>query len=100
MVEETVRSGRLGPTVRLRIDLHGVSSFGPGKHHTAIRWEWIERITTAQHGVIVTSDAHEIVLPSGTFGLEPAVLAERLEKAGSIFERADVLDELGRTTPG
>ena len=100
MVEETIRSGRFGSTIRLRIDLHGVSSFGPGKHHTAIRWEWIERITPAQHGVVVVSDAHEIVLPSGTFGLEPAVLAERLEQAGSIFDRADIIAELSRSTPG
>ncbi len=100
MVEAIVRTGRFGPTLRLRVDLHGVSSFGPGKHRTLIRWEWIERITADQHGVVVTSDKGELAFPAGVFGLPPEALAERLEKAGSIFQRADVIAELSRTAEG
>lgn len=96
-VEETVRAGRFGPTLRLRIDLHGVSSFGPGRHRALIRWEWIEKVASHPHGVVVTSNRDKIVLPSGVFGLEPAALAERLERAGSIFMRADIIDELSQT---
>lgn len=73
MVEEVIRSGRFGATLRLRVDLHGV---------------------------VVTSDSEEIVFPSGVFGLDPPALAERLEQAGSITRRADVIAELGRTEPG
>lgn len=98
-VEEMVRAGRFGVTLRMRVDLHGVSSFGPGKHHTLIRWEWIQRITAEPHGVIVGAANGEIVFPAGVFGLEPAALAERLEQAGSIFERADIIAELGRGEP-
>lgn len=95
-----MRSGRSGPTLRLRIDLHGVSSFGPGKHHTLIRWEWIEAVTADQHGVIVTSEDSEIVLPRGAFGLDPAVLAEQIGRAGSIVHRADIIEGLARAEPG
>ncbi len=94
-----VRSGRFGPDVRLRIDLHGVSCFGPGSHRSLIRWEWIERITPGPHGVVVVSGKDEIVIPSGAFGLEPAALAERLQRAGSIHARADIIAELGLTRP-
>ncbi|MDQ6783859.1 MAG: hypothetical protein M3063_10525 [Actinomycetota bacterium] len=96
-IEELVRAGRFGPTVRLRIDLHGVSSFGPGTHRTLIRWEWIERVVVHNDGVVITSARGEVVFPSGVFGLDPPALAERLEGAGSIFRRADILDELSRT---
>ncbi|MHB1535923.1 MAG: hypothetical protein ACYC1D_15205 [Acidimicrobiales bacterium] len=93
--EEVVRSGRFGPTLRLRVDLHGVSSFGPGKHHTLIRWEWVEKITPDAHGVVVTSANGNVVFPSGAFGLEPEALAERLGRAGSIFARAEIIAGLG-----
>ncbi|MDQ6838877.1 MAG: hypothetical protein M3137_11235 [Actinomycetota bacterium] len=96
-IEEQVRAGRFGPIVRLRIDLHGVSSFGPGSHRTLIRWEWIESVVVHNHGVVVTSARGEVVFPSGVFGLAAPALAERLEEAGSIFRRADVIDELSRT---
>lgn len=97
VVEEMVRSGRLGPKRRLRIDLHGFSTFGPGTHHSLIRWESVTGITASQHGVVIDSPQQQIVFPSGVFGLEPAVLAARLEQARSIFERGDVLEELDRT---
>lgn len=93
-VEEEVRVRRFGAKVRLRVDLHGVSSFGPGKHRKLIRWEWIESITSSPHGVVISSDQHEVVFPSGSFGLEPGGLAARLERGRSIFERADILEEL------
>jgi hypothetical protein len=99
VVEQMVRSGRFRPDVRLRIDLHGVSCFGPGRHRTLIRWEWIERVTSNQHGVVIVSGKDEIVLPSGAFGLDPAALAERLQRASSIHARADVIAELGVTSP-
>lgn len=100
VVEEMIRSGRFGRTLRLRIDLHGVSTFGPGSHRTLIRWEWITRISARNHGVVIESDKQEIVFPSGSFGLEPAALAERLTEAGSIFKRADVLEALHQAASG
>ena len=97
VVEETIRAGRFGRTVRLRIDLHGVSTFGPAAHHAVIRWEWITSISASEHGVTVESPKGEIVLPARAFGLEPAALAARLEEAGSIFKRPEVLEELSRS---
>ncbi|MGH9078416.1 MAG: hypothetical protein ACRDY0_13375 [Acidimicrobiales bacterium] len=98
VAEELVQAGRCGPTVRLRVDLHGVSSFGPGNHHTLIRWEWIQRIVPDTHGVIVGGKDNEVVFPAGVFGLAPSELAEQLVRADSIFERADVIAELGGIT--
>ena len=94
VVEQKIQAGRAGTTVRLRVDLHGVSTFGPGKHHTLIRFEWITAITSSSHGVVVESDHYRVIFPAGAFGLEPAALADRLEQARSIFARADVLEEL------
>lgn len=98
-VEETFQSGRFGPTLKLRIDLHGVSSDGPGKHRTAIRWEWIKQVTVLPHGVVVNSDRATVTFPAGVFGLEPEALAERLVKAGSIFERAEIIGGMSRSEP-
>jgi hypothetical protein len=95
VVEETVRTGRLGSKRRMRVDLHGVSTFGPGSHHEVIRWEWITEITSSPHGVTVDSPRGQIVFPSGVFGLTPEDLAARLEQARSIFERGDVIEQLG-----
>ena len=86
--------GRLSKR-RIRVDLHGVSTFGPGSHHEVIRWEWITEITSSPDGVAVDSSRGQIVFPSGTFGLAPDDLAARLERARSIFERGDVIEELG-----
>ena len=96
VVEEMFRTGRFGPRVRLRVDLHGVSTFGPGEHHEVIRWEWIESVAADHRGVTVTSHNGKIVLPPGVFGLESEQLAHLLTEAGSIFKRGDALEEIGR----
>ena len=83
---------------RIRVDLHGVSTFGPGSHHEVIRWEWITEIRSSPDGVTVDSSRGQIVLPSGTFGRAPDDLAARLERARSIFERGDVIEELGASS--
>ncbi len=93
MAEHVVRRRRFGRPQRLRVDLHGVSVFGPGDEHRVIRWEWVESITVGG-GVTVAGAGVEIVLPSGAFGLDPGVLAERLRAAGSIDRRMDVIAEL------
>lgn len=88
-----VRRRRFGPKVMLRVDLHGVSTFGPGDQRTLIRWEWIEDISVAD-GVLVRSSKDRVEFPPGSFGLEPRLLAERLEKGRSIEHRADVISGL------
>ncbi|HWC10054.1 MAG TPA: hypothetical protein VG455_02415 [Acidimicrobiales bacterium] len=94
VAEEVVRPRRLGPKVLLRVDLHGVSRFGPrSAHHTLIRWEWIEDIAV-EAGVTVRSSGASVHFPPGAFGLEPAVLAERLEAARGIDQRTDVIASL------
>ncbi len=77
----------------MRVDLHGISSFGPGDARTLIRWEWIEEIA-ADEGVVVRSSRDRLALPAGAFGLAPEALAERLEAARSIVHRTDVIAEL------
>lgn len=93
IAEQQIRGRRFGPRLRLRVDLHGVSLFGPGNQHRAIRWEWIEDITSGD-AVVVRSANDIITIPAGTFGLAPSALAERLESAKSIVRRADVIGEL------
>ena len=88
-----VRRRRFGPKVVLRVDLHGVSTYGPGDQRTLIRWEWIEDIDVAD-GVTVRSSNERVEFPPGSFGLEPRHLAERLEAARSIVQRSDVIGEL------
>lgn len=85
-----VRRRRFGPKVTLRVDLHGVSSFGPGDHRSLIRWEWITDVAVSD-GVVVCSSKERVAFPPGSFGLEPEVLAERLEQARSIEHRTDVI---------
>jgi len=85
-----VRRRRFGPKVTLRVDLHGVSTFGPGDQRTLIRWEWIDDIFVAD-GVVVRSSKEHVEFPPGAFGIEPAQLAERLEKGRSIEHRTDVI---------
>ncbi len=94
VAQEEFRTHRLGPRLRLRIDLHGVSLFGPGDARTLIRWEWVEDITGGD-ALTVRSASAEIVLPGGVFGLTPDQLAERLLEARSLERRAEVIAELG-----
>lgn len=100
MVEAMVRPGHRGPTCKIRIDLHGISTFGPGEHYTQIRWDQLTAITPDMHGVTITSPRIEMVIPRGAFGPEPIVLAEKLEAARSIFDRADVIAELSGAGQG
>lgn len=85
-----VRRRRFGPKVTIRVDLHGVSTFGPGDQRTLIRWEWIEDISVAD-GVVVRSSKDRVEFPPGSFGLDPEMLAERLEQGRSIAHRSDVI---------
>lgn len=93
VAEHQVRSGRFGRRLRVRVDLHGVSVFGPGPRRTLIRWEWVEDISV-DRGVIVRSPDDRLTLPPGAFGLAPDVLAAELERARSIVDRADVIGGL------
>ena len=94
VAEEVVRPRRLGPKVLLRVDLHGVSRFGPKSgRHTLIRWEWIEDIAV-DAGVTVRSAGDTVNFPPGAFGLEPTELAERLTAARGIEQRPDVIASL------
>jgi hypothetical protein len=99
VVEAMIREGRFGPVRRLRIDLHGISTFGPGRHHSLIRWERLCELSADAHGVTASSPTAQIVLPAGLFGCNPVELSEKLEHARSIFERADVLAELSGGAP-
>jgi hypothetical protein len=93
-VAEHLVRGRLWQGRRkVRVDLHGVSLFGPGSRRQLIRWEWVESIDV-EGSVIVRSSAETITLPAGSFGLEPDALAERLRAARSIVERPDVIESL------
>ncbi len=93
VAEHVLRPSRFGSPVLLRVDLHGVSRFGPGDSRTLIRWEWVESIE-AGHDVIVRSPSEEVLFPSGAFGLDAPALAEQLEQARSIHLRAEVIGRL------
>ena len=92
--EDLVRLRRLGPELRLRVDLHGVSVSGPGDERTLIRWEWNEHLGVGD-GVDVRSATAALTLPPGAFGLPPDILCELLEQARSLDARADVIEQLG-----
>lgn len=94
-----MRKRPFGRAQRLRVDLHGVSVFGPGDHHQVMRWEWIERISV-DGGVVVAGGDNEIILPAGAFGLAPEVLAECLREADGIDGRTDAIGRLSAATPG
>lgn len=97
VAEHQVRTGRFGSKRRVRVDLHGVSMFGPGSRRTLIRWEWVDTIAVGQAdggGVVVTSADDRLTLPPGAFGLAPAALAGELERARSIVHRPDVIGSL------
>jgi hypothetical protein len=90
-----MRPKRFGSKVLLRVDLHGVSHFGPGDSRTLIRWEWIESIAVDENdGVVVRSATEEVVLPSGAFGLASDTLAAQLEGAQSIRDRSEIIGQL------
>ena len=93
VADVVVRRRRFGPKVTLRVDLHGVSSFGPGDTRALIRWEWIDDISV-DDGVVVRSVTDEVRFPAGCFGFEPEALAQRLEAARSIVHRTEVIGEL------
>ena len=78
---------------KVRVDLHGISLFGPGPRRQLIRWEWVESIAV-EGSVVVQSAEHTITLPPGSFGLEPEILAERLLAARSIVDRPEVIEAL------
>lgn len=80
--------------LRLRVDLHGVSVFGPGESRTLIRWEWVTGIEVTDDGVVVRSPQARLTFPPGAFGLDPPVLAQRLQQARSIVDRPDVIGQL------
>lgn len=88
------RARRFGPVTRVRVDLHGISQFGPGDRHTLIRWEWIDVIETSAGGVVVSSSETSLTLPPGSFRLPTETLAARLNSARSIVERPDVIGAL------
>jgi hypothetical protein len=94
VAEEMVPAGPSGTQVRLRVDLHGISVFGPAGERTLIRWEWIQDIEV-DDAVHVRSAGSTLTLPSGAFGLTPPRLAERLQAAQSLHDRADIIEELG-----
>ncbi|HET7476578.1 MAG TPA: hypothetical protein VFJ97_11230 [Dermatophilaceae bacterium] len=95
VAEHIVRRRPFGRAQRLRVDLHGVSVFGPGDQHQVIRWEWIEAIDV-DGGVVVRGHDTAIVLPPGAFGLAPGDLAACLRDAGSIDTRTEIIGRLGR----
>ncbi len=93
VAEHRFRPGLFGRTLRLRVDLHGVSLFPPGGDHTLIRWEWIESIDVAD-GVVVRAANAEITFPRGAFRRSPEELANQLREAVGIDRRAEVIASL------
>ena len=89
-----MRSRLFGPKIRYRVDLHGVSCFGPGEERTLIRWEWVDTIGVEEGAVVVASTKDRVAFPSGAFGFSARDLAERLEAARSITDRPEVIGEL------
>ncbi|MFN2388791.1 MAG: hypothetical protein ABR575_04195 [Actinomycetota bacterium] len=93
VVETEVKTRRFARPLRVRIDLHGVSTGAPGSRRV-IRWEWIESIDVRKDGLVIRASRGAIELPDGTFGLESERLAELLEAARAIERRADVIGRL------
>jgi len=91
VAEHVVRGRLFGPRRLLRVDLHGVSSFGAGDERALIRWEWVEGIDVEKGSVIVRGSDDSIVFPSGAFGMGPHALADELELARGIQSRSDVI---------
>lgn len=100
VAEQVIRTGRLRRRRRYRVDLHGVSVFGPGSEHALIRWERVESIAVdAQGSVSVVSATAKVVFPKGAFRTSPSELAERLRAAGSIERRGEVIARLAAELP-
>lgn len=93
VAEHQARLRRFGPKVLFRVDLHGVSVFGPGREHRLLRWEWIEEVTAGPDVVVRAPDA-EIRLPAGAFGVDVETLARCLRSARNIRRRTDAIGEL------
>ena len=94
VAEHVMRSRMFGPKMRYRVDLHGVSCFGPGEERTLIRWEWVDTIAVEEEAVVVASKSERVIFPAGAFGHAPPELAEKLEVARSITDRPGVIGEL------
>ena len=94
VAEFMMRTRRFGPKVIFRVDLHGISTFGPGDQRIAIRWEWVEGIEVQDKGVDVSSATDHVLLPAGAFGFQPQALADRLQEARSISRRPEIIGEL------
>jgi len=100
VAEHEIRDRLFGPKRRVRVDLHGVSLFGPGAdEHTLIRWERIETVEAGPGGVDVVAATAHITLPSGSFGLASEALAERLRAAADHQARGDVIAALAGDRP-
>jgi len=95
VAEHVIRRRPFGARVRYRVDLHGVSSFGPRDAKALVRWEWIESMAVDEGRLVVTSATEAVEIPDGAFGLSPEDLRDRLERARSITERPEVIAELG-----
>lgn len=94
VAEYVMRARRFGPKVLYRVDLHGVSMYGPGEKRTVMRWEWVEGIAVADGCVDVTSANDTVRFPSGAFGFGADELASKLEAARSITTRPEIIGEL------
>lgn len=94
VAEHVVRGRLFGPKRLLRVDLHGVSTYGQGDERTLIRWEWVGAIEVDRDSVVVRGGDESIVLPAGAFGLAPADLASELERARAIQSRPEVIGRL------
>jgi hypothetical protein len=94
VAEHLMRVRRFGPKVIFRVDLHGVSCYGPKDRRTVIRWEWVEAIDVHDDGVEIRSASDRLTIPAGAFGFDPAGLGQRLEEARSITRRPEIIGEL------
>lgn len=100
VAEHVIRPRPWSARRRLRVDLHGVSVFGPGDHQVLIRWEWIESIGVDGSGGVEVRSAEEVIaLPKGAFGCGAEALAAGLEDARAIHNRPDVIGRLSASTP-
>ena len=93
VAEFYMRPGPFSRKLKYRVDLHGVSVFGPGDLHALIRWEWITAIELGG-GVRVAGNNAEVKFPPGAFGLSPEELIALLERARSIDQRGAVIGVL------
>jgi len=95
VAEFFMRPGPFSRKLKYRVDLHGVSVFGPGDEHALIRWEWITEFKL-DAGVLVTGSNAQVKFPPGVFGLTPESLLGLLEQARSIQDRGSVIGRLSQ----